>query len=183
LQRDHEESMRQVAPLKEQRDELNRNARELLRLRGEVGVLRRQLAESHLAKSTSTNSVTNVIEAFEDKPSENLTRDNKKLIMSVNVGWRISDATAFSVKFPGGSTLAAQRGLQEIVSNAKAIVVGAHNLSDCVNSNVLELKVDRIEKEMQAAVQDELARDNYGMSVESLSIGTLSHVSTPPEDK
>jgi regulator of protease activity HflC (stomatin/prohibitin superfamily) len=100
--------------------------------------------------------------------------------MSVNVGWRISDATAFSLKFPAGSTLAAQRRLEEIVGSAKAAVIGRYNLSDCVNSNVLELKLDRIEKEMQVALQEDLAKNNYGISVESVSMGTVSQFSSAP---
>jgi RNA polymerase sigma factor (sigma-70 family) len=180
LQREREESMRQLAALKDEREQLSRNTGELLRLRGEVGVLRRQLGESKLVNSTYTNTVTNAIEALEDKPSQYLTKDNKKLTMSVNVGWRISDATAFSLKFPAGSTLAAQRRLEEIVGSAKAAVIGRYNLSDCVNSNVLELKLDRIEKEMQVALQEDLAKNNYGISVESVSMGTVSQFSSAP---
>ena len=66
-------------------------------------------------------------------------------------------------------------------TSAKAAVIGRYNLSDCVNSNALELRLDRIEKEMQVAVQEDLAKDNYGMSIESLSMGTVSQFSSPPE--
>jgi len=56
--------MRQLAALKDEREQLSRNTGELLRLRGEVGVLRRQLGESKLVNSTYTNTVTNAIEAL-----------------------------------------------------------------------------------------------------------------------
>src|SRR5271170_3557921 len=39
---------------------------------------------------------------FEDKFSESLTADNNNLIVTIYVGWRISDAATFFPKFTGG---------------------------------------------------------------------------------
>ena len=41
------------------------------------------------------------IQNFQDKFSENLTADNINLLISVYVGWRISDAPAISQQFQG----------------------------------------------------------------------------------
>ena len=67
------------------------------------------------------------IQNFEDKFSENFTRDNIILLSSVYVGWKISDAAAFFPKFPGGSAVpAAQRMLESMLRSAKIAVIGKH---------------------------------------------------------
>jgi membrane protease subunit HflC len=121
----------------------------------------------------SINRFDQRVQTFEDKYSENLTADNTMLLMSVFVGWRISDAKAFFPKFPGGSALAAQRQLENMIRSAKAAVIGKHNLSDFVNSDAAQLKFGDIEKEMQTAVEAELAKNNYGISIEFLGIKRL----------
>jgi membrane protease subunit HflC len=110
---------------------------------------------------------------FEDKFSENLTADGTMLLTSVYVGWRISDAKEFFPKFAGGSVLAAQRQLEQMLRSAKAAVIGKHNLADFVNSDPAQLKFAAIESEIKAAVQTELATHNYGISLEFLGVKKL----------
>lgn len=121
----------------------------------------------------SLNRFDQRVQTFEDKFSENLTADNTMLLVSVFVGWRISDAKEFFPKFPGGSALAAQRQLENIIRSAKAAVVGKHNLSDFVNSEAGQNKFADIEKAIHDAVQTELAAHNYGISLEFLGIKKL----------
>ena len=121
----------------------------------------------------SINRFDQRVQTFEDKYSENLTADNTMLLMNVFVGWKISDAKAFFPKFPGGSALAAQRQLENMIRSAKAAVIGKYNLSDFVNSDAAQLKFGDIEKEMQTAVEAELAKNNYGISIEFLGIKRL----------
>jgi len=121
----------------------------------------------------SINRFDQRVQNFEDKYSENLTADNTMLLTSVYVGWRISDAKEFFPKFPGGSALAAQKQLENMLRSAKAAVIGRHNLSDFVNSDPSQLKFNDIEKEIQTAVQTELATHNYGISLEFLGIKKL----------
>ena len=121
----------------------------------------------------SINRFDQRVQTFEDKYSENLTADNTMLLLNVFVGWKISDAKAFFPKFPGGSALAAQRQLENMIRSAKAAVVGKHNLSDFVNSDPSQLKFGEIEKEMQSAVEAELAKNNYGINIEFLGIKRL----------
>lgn len=113
------------------------------------------------------------VQNFEDKYSENLTSDNTMLLTSVYVGWRISDAKEFFPKFAGGSVEAAQRQLETMLRSAKAAVIGKHNLSDFVNADTKQLKLDSIEDEIKAAVQGELASQNYGISIEFLGVKKL----------
>ena len=113
------------------------------------------------------------VQNFEDKFSENLTADSTLLQVSVYVGWRISDAKEFFPKFAGGSVAAAQRQLESMLRSAKSAVIGKHNLSDFVNSDQSQLKFEAIENEIKASVQNELAAQNYGISIEFLGIKKL----------
>jgi len=113
------------------------------------------------------------VQNFEDKYSENYTTNGDIILTSVYVGWRISDAKEFFPKFAGGSVEAAQRQLETMLRSAKAAVIGKHNLSDFVNANPADLKFEAIEEEIKAAVQKELAANNYGMSIEFLGIKKL----------
>ena len=113
------------------------------------------------------------VQNFEDKYSENLTSDNTMLLTSVYVGWRISDAKEFFPKFAGGSVAAAQRQLETMLRSAKAAVIGKHNLSDFVNAEPRQLKLEAIENEIKTAVQGQLASQNYGISIEFLGVKKL----------
>jgi modulator of FtsH protease HflC len=121
----------------------------------------------------SLNRFDQRVQTFEDKFSEIPTGDKTMLLMSVYLGWKISDAKEFLPKFPGGSALAAQRQLEEIVRSAKAAVVGKHDLSEFVNSDASQIKFAEIEKEIIDAAQAELAKNNYGVSIEFLGIKRL----------
>jgi membrane protease subunit HflC len=113
------------------------------------------------------------VQNFEDKYSENLTADSTMLLTSVYVGWRISDAKEFFPKFAGGSVEAAQRQLETMLRSAKAAVIGKHNLSDFVNSDPKQIKFEAIEDEIKTAVQNQLATQNYGISIDFLGIKKL----------
>ena len=121
----------------------------------------------------SINRFDQRVQTFADIPSETLTADSTMLLVNVFVGWRISDAREFLPKFRDGSVPAAQRLLENMLRSAKAAVVGKHDLSDFVNSDPAQLKFNDIEKEIQAAVETELAKNNYGISIEFLGIKKL----------
>ncbi|MDR3378003.1 MAG: protease modulator HflC [Verrucomicrobiae bacterium] len=113
------------------------------------------------------------VQVFEDKFSENYLADNNLLLSSVFVGWRISDGRQFMNVFKGGSTVSAQQHLEQILRSAKLAVIGHHSLTDFVNSDASQLKFNEIEKEIRAAVEKELAKNNYGISVEFLGINKI----------
>jgi membrane protease subunit HflC len=111
------------------------------------------------------------VQNFEDKFSQNYTKDNVTLLSSVYVGWKISDAGQFLQVFPGDSSVSlpnAQSKLEQMLRSSKSAVVGGHPLSDFVNVNPQDLKFDAIEKEIEQDVQDRLRTNNYGMEIEFL---------------
>ena len=110
---------------------------------------------------------------FEDKFTETLTADNNNLLTTVYVGWRITDAKVFFPKFKGGSINEAERKLEDIVTQAKAAIVGKHPLSDFVNANEKELKFDAIENEIKAQAQSQIQANNWGVRIEYLGIKKL----------
>jgi len=113
------------------------------------------------------------IQNFQDKLTETLTADNNNLLTSVYVGWRITDAGTFFPKFAGGSVTVAERMLEEVVTQAKAAVVGKHRLGDFVNENDKDLKFDAIEAEIKALAQKQLQLNNWGVSIEYLGLERL----------
>jgi len=113
------------------------------------------------------------VQNFEDKSSPNYTADSAILQASVFVGWRISDAKEFFPKFSGGSVLAAQSQLENILRSAKSAVIGKHAFTDFVNADPTQLKFEAIENEIKTAVQTELAAHNYGISIEFLGFKQL----------
>jgi membrane protease subunit HflC len=113
------------------------------------------------------------IQNFEDKFTESLTADSINLMTAVYVGWRITDAKVFFPKFKGGSVLEAERKLEDMVTAAKAAVVGKHALGDFVNANEQALKFDAIESEIKAIVAAQLATNNWGVGIEYLGIKRL----------
>ena len=113
------------------------------------------------------------IQNFEDAISEPLTADNTTLLIRVYVGWRITDAKTFFPKFAGGSTVVAERMLEDIVSQAQIAVVGKHPLSDFVNANEQDLKFDAIEREIRLVAEAQLRTNNCGIGIEYLGIKKL----------
>jgi len=113
------------------------------------------------------------IQNFEDNFSENLTADNINLLVSVYVGWKITDAPEFLNSFKDGSIPAAQGQLQSMLTSAKSAAVGRHPLSEFVNADSRQLKFDRIQSEIEEKVQAELQTNNYGIQVEFLGIKKL----------
>lgn len=109
----------------------------------------------------------------QDKLRELITADNNNLLVSLYVGWKITDAKAFFPKFAGGSTIAASRLVEDIVGQAKAAVVGKHPLGDFVNADPKNLKFDVIENEIKAIAQAQLASQNCGIGLDYLGIKKL----------
>ena len=121
----------------------------------------------------SINRFDSRVQTFADIPSETLTSDSTMLLVNVFVGWRISDAKEFFPKFQGGSAILAQKQLENMLRSAKQNVIGKHNLSELVNSDPAQNKFGDVEKEIQAQVEGELAKNNYGISIEFLGIKKL----------
>lgn len=107
------------------------------------------------------------VQNFEDKMRQMLTADNNNLIITVYVGWKISDASVFYPKFVG-SVPAAQDALERILATDTSSVVGSNSLPAFVNSDPGQLKFDEMEKAIQDRAQRELGTNSYGMELEFL---------------
>jgi modulator of FtsH protease HflC len=110
------------------------------------------------------------IQSFEDPFTETLTADNNNLLITVYVGWRITDAKEFFPKFRNGSVAEAERQLRDIVTQAKVAVAGKHPLSHFVSSEADQLKFDEIEAEIKAIVQAQVVSNNSGIGIEYLGL-------------
>lgn len=107
----------------------------------------------------------NRIQNFQDKFSQTYTADNNQLILTVYTGWKISNASLFYPRFPGGVPVA-ENVLESMLRNAQSSVTGKHPLSDFVNPDPKGLKFDEMEKEIEDTVQAELNKNDYGIQLE-----------------
>ncbi len=115
------------------------------------------------------------VQNFEDKFSEGLTSDSFNLLASVYVGWKITDPKAFFPKFAGtaNSINEAERGIERLLGNAKAAVIGKHPLSDFLSPEQGGNKFVQIESEILDALRSQVRANNYGLDIEFLGIKKL----------
>jgi membrane protease subunit HflC len=113
----------------------------------------------------------NRLQTFESKIDQPITQDLISLLISVYVGWRITDPKLFLESFNGDITKAEQT-LEPIARNAKS-VIGNHRFGDLISTNQADLKFDQIEKEMFDAMQAQ-TKSNYGLAIESLGIKQIN---------
>src|SRR6266516_1980105 len=113
----------------------------------------------------------NRLQIFESKIDQPITQDQISLLISVYVGWRITDPKLFLESFNGDITKAEQT-LEPIARNAKS-VIGLHRFGDLISTNRADLKFDQIEKAMLDAMQAG-TKSNYGLAIESLGIKQLN---------
>lgn len=112
------------------------------------------------------------IQDYQGKLTEDLTADNNNLVTELYVGWRITDAEVFFPRFPGGSTVEAEKVLEGMVRSAKSAVIAGHPLSDFVSASG-GVKLDQVESEILDVVRTQLKSNNYGMDVVFLGIKRL----------
>ena len=114
----------------------------------------------------------NRLQIFESKIDQPITEDHISLLISVYVGWRITDPKLFLESFNGDITKAEQT-LEPIARNAKNGVIGLHRFGDLISTNQADLKFDQIEKEMFDAMQAQ-TKSNYGLGIELLGIKQIN---------
>jgi len=98
-----------------------------------------------------------------------LTSDGYNLLLSVYVGWNISDPKMFFPRF-GGSESKAQTSLEGLVRNAYSGVVGRHAFNHFVSTEEKELQFSNIEGEMLQRVRADAQANNYGIEIKFLGI-------------
>ena len=108
----------------------------------------------------------------EGKFEQVLTSDGYSLLISVYVGWKISQPDLFFPRF-AGSTNRAEESLEGIVRNAYSGIVGKHPFSHFISTDEKNLKFGEIEQEMLARVQADAKGNNYGIDIPFLGIRRL----------
>ena len=108
----------------------------------------------------------------EGKFEQVLTSDGYSLLISVYVGWKISQPELFFPRF-AGSTNRAEESLEGIVRNAYSGIVGKHPFSHFISTDEKNLKFGEIEQEMLARVQSDAKANNYGIDITFLGIRRL----------
>ena len=95
------------------------------------------------------------IQNFEgrDKFEQIKLHDQNIILLSVYVGYRISDPTNFFTKFLNGSIPLAEVALNDLVRSSKLEVAGRHDFSDFISTDPRQMKFVQIEKEILDEVQ------------------------------
>ena len=113
----------------------------------------------------------NRLQNFERKFEQTTTKDAKNLLITVFVGWRVSDPKTYLERF-NGDPVRAEQSLENLVRNAKNAVIGSYNFSDLVSPDPSQVKFDAVEGDILKALQGP-ARDTYGVSIELVGIKQL----------
>lgn len=113
----------------------------------------------------------NRLQNFERKFEQTTTRDAKNILVSLFVGWRISDPKIFLERFNGDS-LKAEQQLEGLVRNAKNAVIGRYNFNDFISPDPKQVKFEQFEAEVLKEIQG-AAKDTYGLQVEVVGIKQL----------
>lgn len=109
---------------------------------------------------------------FESKFEQVLTSDGNNLLISVYVGWNISDATVFLTRF-NGDRRKAEASLEGLIRNSCSGVVGRHAFANFISTDAKELKFVEIEQEMQARIQADCRALTNGLNIAFLGIKRL----------
>src|SRR6185295_709450 len=78
------------------------------------------------------------IQSFEEKFEETLTKDSYNVIITIYVGWSISNPAVFRERF-NGSVTRAESELTTLVRSAKNAVVGQHPFAHFISTDEKEL--------------------------------------------
>jgi membrane protease subunit HflC len=109
---------------------------------------------------------------FESKFEQVLTTDGNNLLISVYVGWSISDPTVFLTRF-NGDRGKAEASLEGLIRNACSGVVGRRAFSNFISTDEKELKFVEIEQEMQTRIQTDCRALTNGLNIAFLGIKRL----------
>lgn len=100
--------------------------------------------------------------AISTPQTELLTRDKKNIVLITGGAWRPSDPVLFHRSV--GSLADADEKINGLIVNATISAFGRYDLSALVSTDPDTLKVESLEDDIQAAVND-IARNSYGIEV------------------
>lgn len=103
------------------------------------------------------------------------TADNYQIVVTTYVLWRVGDPLRFRNAL--GTTEMAEEKIGQVVRNGRKTVLSRHNLTELINQDPEQVRIDDIEREIAAAVQP-VAAKSYGVDV--VSIG-FKHLGFPEQ--
>jgi membrane protease subunit HflC len=110
------------------------------------------------------------IQNFEGKFEQIKLHDQNIILLSVYVGYRISDPAVFFRKFLNGSIPEAEKSLDDLVRSSKNEVAGRHDFSDFISTDKQQMKFPRIEQEILDEVQKRVNDLKYGVEIKFIQI-------------
>ena len=114
----------------------------------------------------------NRLQTMDRKFETVLTSDERQIMATLFVGWKVGDPALFLQRFENGNKEAAEENLENLLRDAKNSVLGQHPLSELISANPGDLKFAEIEQEMLDRVKP-LAESEYGIDVKLLGIKRL----------
>jgi membrane protease subunit HflC len=104
---------------------------------------------------------------LEDAHEQISTSDKQNVIVTLYCGWRIGDPQKF---FLLETVAKAEERLRGILRHEKGNVFGRHAMTELVNTDPDQMRIDQIEREIRAAIEPEAAKDG----IETVSLGIMS---------
>jgi len=110
------------------------------------------------------------IQNFQDNFEQIKLHDQNIILVSVYVGFRISEPDVFFMKFHDGSIAEAEKLLGGIIRNTKGEVAGRHDFADFISADPQQRKFAQIEQEILSEVQKRVNDLHYGVEIKFLQM-------------
>lgn len=110
------------------------------------------------------------IQNFQDNFEQMMLNDQNIILMSVYVGYRISQPDVFFMKFRDGSIPEAENLLRGVIRNTKGEVAGRHVFADFISADPRQMKFGQIEQEILTEMQKRVDDLHYGVEIKFLQI-------------
>jgi membrane protease subunit HflC len=110
------------------------------------------------------------IQNFQDSFEQIKLHDQNIILLSVYVGYRISEPDVFFKKFLNGSIPEAEKSLNEVVRSSKGEVAGRHDFSDFISTDTNQMKFTQIEQQILGQVTNRINALHYGLEIKFLQI-------------
>jgi len=110
------------------------------------------------------------IQNFQDNFEQIKLRDQNIILLSVYVGYRISEPDVFFMKFRDGSISEAEKLLSGVIRNTKGEVAGRHDFADFISADPQQMKFAQVEQEILGEVQKRVSDLHYGVEIKFLQI-------------
>ncbi|MEA2013605.1 MAG: protease modulator HflC [Verrucomicrobiota bacterium] len=114
-------------------------------------------------------------EGAEGKWEEVQTKDGKNIIISIYCGWKVSNPKRYFERV-NNIKIAAEE-INSVLRDAKNSVIGKYKLSNLINSNHSQLKIEEVEKNILKISQSR-AKELYGTEIVFLGINHLGFPET-----